>query len=87
MPKPYPREFREDVVAIARRREQPFAQVAKGFGISESCVKNGVHRADIEDGASPGQSRAELDEVRELKKKVRALEQAPFRCSRKIITY
>jgi len=75
VPKPYPKEFREDVVAIARRREQSFAQVAKSFGISESCVQNWVRRADIEDGGSPGQTRAERDVVRELRKRVRLLEQ------------
>ena len=75
VPKPYPREFREDVVAIARRRESSFAQIAKDFGISESCVQNWVRNADIEDGAAPGKSRAEVDEVRDLKKRVRLLEQ------------
>ena len=38
MPKAFPREFREDVVAIARRREVAFAQIAKDFGISETTV-------------------------------------------------
>ena len=75
VPKPYPKEFREDVVAIARRRESSFAQIAKDFGISESCVQNWVRKADIEDGAAPGKTRAELDEVRDLKKRVRLLEQ------------
>ena len=52
MPKPYPREFREDVVAVARRRENgvTLAQVAKDFGISESCLINWLRAADVEDG-------------------------------------
>jgi transposase-like protein len=74
-PRPYPKEFRDDVVAIARRRESSFAQVAKDFGISESCVQNWVNKAEVEDGARPGQTRAEADEIRELKKRVRLLEQ------------
>src|SRR3712207_7313163 len=36
VPKPFPPEFRRDVVAIARRGEASVAQVAKDFGISES---------------------------------------------------
>ena len=36
MPKPFPKEFRDDVVAIALKRESSFAQIAKDFGISES---------------------------------------------------
>ena len=75
MPRPYPKEFRDDVVAIARRRESPFAQIAKDFGISESCVQNWVRQAEIEEGVKPGQTRAGSDENRELKKRVRLLEQ------------
>ncbi|PBC51517.1 hypothetical protein CJ177_34040 [Rhodococcus sp. ACPA1] len=40
MPKPYPEEFRRDVVAVARKREAPLEQIAKDFGISETCLKN-----------------------------------------------
>lgn len=75
VPKPYPKEFREDVVAIARRREVPFAQVAKDFGISETCVQNWVRKAEIDDGIKPGTTTAEHAENRELKKRVRLLEQ------------
>jgi transposase-like protein len=37
MPKAFPEEFRRDVVADARRREASMRQVAKDFGISETC--------------------------------------------------
>lgn len=42
MPKPYPREFRQDVVRVARAREpaQKIKQIAADFGISESCLTN-----------------------------------------------
>lgn len=51
MPKPCPEEFRGDVVAVARRGETPFAQVAKDFGISENSIMNWMKKADIEDVA------------------------------------
>ena len=35
MPRAHPREFREDVVAVARKGEAPIAEIAKDFGISE----------------------------------------------------
>jgi transposase len=54
VPKPYPREFREDVVAVARRGEAPLKQVAKDFGISESCLANWLRAADVEEGTRPG---------------------------------
>lgn len=46
MPKPFPKEFRDDVVATALRRESSFAQIAKDFGISVSCVQRWVAIAD-----------------------------------------
>ncbi|WP_432848885.1 IS3 family transposase [Amycolatopsis sp. CA-161197] len=75
MPKPYPREFRDDVIAVARRGEVPLKQVAKDFGISESCLANWLRAADVEDGTRPGVTRDESAELRELRKRNRLLEQ------------
>ena len=75
MAKPYPKEFRDDVVAVARKGEAPIAQIAKDFGISESCLRNWLHAADIEDGLRPGTAAAESAELRELKRRHRLLEQ------------
>ena len=57
MPKPYPKEFRDDVVAVARKGEAPIAQIAKDFGITESCLRNWLTAADVEDGAGPASPR------------------------------
>ncbi|WP_410624961.1 IS3 family transposase [Amycolatopsis sp. cmx-8-4] len=75
MPKPYPREFRDDVVEMARRGETPLKQVAQDFGISESCLANWLRSADVEDGARPGVTRDESAELRDLRKRNRLLEQ------------
>lgn len=75
MPKPYPKEFRDDVVAIARKGEAPLNQIAKDFGISESCLHNWLKAADVEDGHRPGVTQADAAELRELKKRMRLLEQ------------
>ena len=77
MPKPFPREFRDDVVRIARSRGpgQTVKQIAADFGISESCLTNWLSAADREDGIKPGPSAAELAELREAKKRIRLLEQ------------
>jgi len=74
MPKPYPREFREDV-AVARRRQDTLAQIAKDFGIAESCLRNWMRAADVEDGKRPGLSPRESEQLRELKRRNRLLEQ------------
>ena len=77
MPRPYPREFREDVVRVARNRE-PGARikdVAADFGISESCLQNWLTQADRDAGARSGPSGEEHAENRELRRRVRLLEQ------------
>jgi transposase-like protein len=75
MPKAYPQEFREDVVRIARQGELTYAQIARDFGVSETCVSNWVRKADIEDGKRPGTTAAEAAELREARKRIRVLEQ------------
>lgn len=75
MPRAHPREFRDDVVAVARRGEAPVAEIAKDFGISESCLRNWLHSADVEDGRRPGTTAVESAEIRELKRRNRLLEQ------------
>jgi transposase len=75
MPKAFPRQFRDDVVAVARKGEAPVSQIAKDFGISESCLHRWLQAADVEDGVRPGVTAAESLELRELKKRNRLLEQ------------
>jgi transposase len=75
VPKAFPIEFRRDVVAVARRGEAPISQIAKDFGISESCLHRWLSLADIEDGVRPGVTSSESAEVRELRKRNRVLEQ------------
>jgi len=75
MPEAFPLEFRRDVVGVARRREAPMSQIAKDFGISESCLHRWLKLADVEDGLRPGITQAEAAEMRELKKRNRLLEQ------------
>ena len=75
VPKPYPAEFRRDVVAVARRREATLSQIARDFGISEATLYNWLNKADIEDGVRPGLTEADAAEIRTLKKRNRVLEQ------------
>jgi transposase-like protein len=77
VPKPYPKEFRDDVVRVARNREPGvhLKQIAADFGVSESCLNGWLKAADVEDGAKPGTTSAENAENRELRKRLRLLEQ------------
>jgi transposase len=77
MPPAYPREFREDVIRVARNRESGvrLADIARDFKISESCLANWLKAADVDDGARSGLGVDERAENRELKARVRLLEQ------------
>ncbi len=77
MPRPYPQEFCEDVVRVARQRGPgvTIKQVAQDFGISESCLTNWMTQADRDDGPRSGPGREELAELREAKRRIRLLEQ------------
>jgi transposase len=75
MPKAFPLEFRRDVVAVARKGKAPLSQVAKDFGISESCLHRWLKLADIDDGVRPGVTSSESAELRELRRRNKALEQ------------
>jgi transposase len=77
VPKPYPREFREDVIRVARNREPGvrIKDIAADFGISESCLQNWLTQADRDDGIRPGPASDEGADLREAKKRIRLLEQ------------
>ena len=54
MAKPYPREFGDDVVAVAGKGRARLNQLAKDFGICEGCLHNWMKKADVADGNRPG---------------------------------
>jgi transposase len=76
VPTPYPKEFRRDVVAVARQGDQSMAKVAASFGISSSCLARWLRIADREEGvdATPLRTADEV-EVRELRRRNKQLEQ------------
>jgi transposase len=76
VPKPFPAEFRRDVIAVARKGEASVAQVARDFGISESCLQRWLRIADREDGISGpassdrgGDEKSDAAELRELRRR------------------
>ncbi len=77
MPRPYPKEFRDDVVRVARRRDAgvTLEAVAADFGIHPMTLSKWLRQASIDDGEQPGMSTAEANENRELRRRVRLLEQ------------
>ena len=66
MPKPYPDDFRRDVVAVARHRETTLTQIPRDFGISEVTLYGWLKKADTEDGVRPGLTEADAAGIRVL---------------------
>ena len=77
VPEPYPQEFRDDVVRVARAREAgvTLAQIAKDFGVHEMTLNKWVRQAEIDDGSKSGVSRTDSYELGEARRRLRLLEQ------------
>jgi transposase-like protein len=77
MPKPFPKEFREDVVRVARGRDPgvTLERVAADFGIHPMTLSKWIRQTDIDDGARPGTSRTESADLRAANRRIKLLEQ------------
>jgi transposase len=74
MPAPHPLEFRRRAVELARLREKPVAVIAKDLGISESCLRNWLSQADIDEGRKEGLTGEERAELVRLRRELRVKE-------------
>jgi len=77
MPKPYPQEFRDDVVRVARERDPGVTldQVAKDFGIHPMTLSKWISKEAVDHGDKPGVTSAEASENRDLRRRLKLLEQ------------
>ena len=77
MAKRYPKEFRDDVVRVARNREPgvTLEQIATDFGIHPMTLSKWLRQARIDDGERPGRTTNESEELREARRRIRLLEQ------------
>jgi transposase len=74
MPRPHPPEFRRRAVELAREKAKPVAELARDLGISESCLRNWMAKADVEEGRRDGMTSADRAEVSELRRRLRVAE-------------
>ena len=72
MPRAHPPEFRQRAVELARMREKPVAAIAADLGISDSCLRGWVARADRDEGRrSDGVTSEERSELVKLRRELR----------------
>jgi transposase-like protein len=73
MPAAFPPEFRQRAVGWAREWAKPIVRIAEDLGISESCLRRWMAQADIDDGAKPGLTTSEREELVRLRRENRVL--------------
>jgi transposase len=73
--KPYPPEFRREAVALYRSSSRSLRAIAQDLGVSSESLRLWVKQSAIDAGKQPGLSSEERVELRELRRKVRTLEQ------------
>ena len=72
---PYPQKFREKIVELARNGRTP-SDLAEEFEPTETTIRNWIKQADRDEGKSAdGLSTDRREELRELRKKLRQLQQ------------
>ena len=76
MPAAHPPEFRRRAVELARLQEKPVAEIARDLGISDSCLRNWMSQADINEGRKEGLTSDERAELVRLRRenRVQAME-------------
>lgn len=73
MPAPFPPEFRQRAIELAREGAKPIRRIAEDLGISESCLRRWMAQADIDNGTREGLTTSEREELRRLRKENRVL--------------
>ena len=73
--KPYPPEFRRGAVELYGRAGKSLNELAAHLGVSSETLRIWVRQADVDVGRREGLSSEERTELRELRRKVKTLEQ------------
>ena len=71
---PYPVEFRRETVELVRQGRS-VADVAKSLGVSHQTLRNWCKQTEVDQGRREGLTSDEKEELTQLRRRVRVLEQ------------
>ena len=72
---PYPAEFKEEAVRLARSSGKPVAQIARELGVSFESLRHWIKRSEIDNGERHGLTTDERAELAKLRREVKVLQQ------------
>jgi len=69
---PYSKEFRREAVALLRRSGKTPPQLGAELGVSPQTLRNWARQVDVDQGAQEGLTSPEREELRRLRRELRA---------------
>ncbi len=72
---PYPAEFKEEAVRLARSSGKPVAQIARELGVSYESLWHWIEQSEIDSGERQGLTLGEREELSRLRREVKVLQQ------------
>jgi len=71
---PYPEDFRREAVELVRQGRS-IRDVAESLGVSQQTLRNWTRQVEVDAGVREGVSSDEKEELKQLRRRVRVLEQ------------
>ena len=74
-PPPYPAEFREEAVRLARSSGKRTSEIAADLGVSYETLRKWLKQDQVDGGNAPGLTTSEREELRKLRRENRILKE------------